>query len=296
VPSSALDAYDHRIPEASRARAWVLASARARDPLFGLHMAEQAPIGAYDVLDYALYFSSTLGEALERILRFHRVLCDAWAFARDVGPEVTRLRRVERTPAPEAEAFFALLVMRARELTGMGLAPKEVRFAHAAPERTAPHETFFGCTVRFGCRASELLFKATDLALPIRTANAGVESILERYMGELLERLPKEDSFVERARAAVARTLRRGRPSLHATARELHTSARTVQRWLREHGTTHMAIVDSVRRELAQRFLAEGRSSITETAFLLGFADVGSFRRLYKRWNGATPSRGRSAA
>jgi AraC-like DNA-binding protein len=57
-----------------------------------------------------------------------------------------------------------------------------------------------------------------------------------------------------------------------------------------------MAIVDSVRRELAQRFLAEGRTSITETAFLLGFADVGSFRRLYKRWNGATPSRRRSAA
>jgi AraC-like DNA-binding protein len=264
VPSSALDDHDYRIPEASRARAWIMAAARARDPLFGLHVAEHSRIGAYDVLDYALYFSSTLGEALERILRFHRVLCDAWAFTRDVEQESIRLRRVQRTPAPEAEAFFALLVLRARELTGVGLAPKEVRFAHGEPENPTRHEALFSCPVRFGCPASEILFPTTDLALPVKTANPGVESILERYMGQLLQRLPREDSFVERVRAAVARTLHHGRPSVRTTARELHASARTVQRRLSERGTTHAEIVDSIRLELARRLVAEKRTSITE--------------------------------
>jgi AraC-like DNA-binding protein len=36
--------------------------------------------------------------------------------------------------------------------------------------------------------------------------------------------------------------------------------------------------------------------SITEIAFLLGFADVSGFRRLYKRWTGVAPSLGRRRA
>jgi hypothetical protein len=74
-------------------------------------------VGAYDVLDYSLYFSSTLRDALNRLTRFHRVLCDAWAIESDVTGDVARVRRIERTPPHEAEAAFAFLVLRARELT-----------------------------------------------------------------------------------------------------------------------------------------------------------------------------------
>jgi AraC-like DNA-binding protein len=53
-----------------------------------------------------------------------------------------------------------------------------------------------------------------------------------------------------------------------------------------------VAVVESVRRDLAERLLAEGRTSITEIAFMLGFTDVDGFRRMYKRWTGVAPSRG----
>jgi AraC-like DNA-binding protein len=52
-----------------------------------------------------------------------------------------------------------------------------------------------------------------------------------------------------------------------------------------------MEVVHAVRRELGERLVAEGRMSITEIAFLLGFTDVSGFRRVYKRWTGVAPSR-----
>ncbi|MBK7579853.1 MAG: AraC family transcriptional regulator [Myxococcales bacterium] len=291
VSASKLDDFDLRIPEASRSHAWIQADLQARDPYFGLNVAEQAKMGAYDVLDYAWCFSSTLGEALDQLVRFHRVLSDAWAISHEVVGRSARLRRIHRTPAPEVEAALAFLHLRARELTGRDLAPSEVSFAHAAQTDTTRHRAVFGCPVRFGRPFSQLTFSVTDLAIPIGTANPGVLAVLERYMSEILSRVPAAGSFVETVRAAVSRTLRAGAPpSLRTTSLALHASARTIQRRLAENGTTHQEIVDAGRQELAEHLLAEGRLSITEIAFLVGFSDVSGFQRMYKRSTGVNPS------
>jgi AraC-like DNA-binding protein len=293
VSPSALDDFDQRIPEASRCRAWVEAAEAAQDPFFGLHVVERSSVGAYDVLDYSLCSSSTLGEGLEELVRFHSVLCDAWASRFGAEGGVYRMRRVERTPSHEVEALFALLVLRARELTGVDIVPHEVRFAHAAPPDTTHHAELFRCPVRFACPASELMLDAGDVALSIKTADRRLEGVLERYMTEVLGRLPRNDTLVERVRATVARQTGGGRPTLSRTAREQHMSPRTLQRKLSEHGTRFAEVVEAHRREVAERLVTEGQMSVTEIAFLLGFADVGSFRRLYKRWTGTPPSRGR---
>jgi AraC-like DNA-binding protein len=288
APSS-LDDYDHRIPEAARAQIFIAASERSRDPLFGPHVAEHAQIGVYDVLDYSLYFSATLEQGMENIVRFHRVMCDAWALAIEHRAKTVRLRRIERTPGPECEAALATLLVRSRLLTHQEVAPIEVRFMHRAPSDTSLHEKWFGCPVRFGAPASELVLAAGDFALPVPTANAGVERVLGRYMTEILQRLPKVGSFLELVQAAIARRLHHSVPTLAQTARQLHASPRTLQRRLGEHGVSYRAVVESVRRDLAERLLADGHASVTEIAFLLGFSDVSGFRRMYKRSAGVTP-------
>jgi AraC-like DNA-binding protein len=291
-----IDEYDHRISEATRRRVWREAAERTHDDALGLHVASTARIGAFDVLDYSLSLSATYRDALEHFRLFHRLVCDAWAFTFVESGSLVHLRCSETAPRHEAEAMLVVVLVRGRLLTGHDIVPHEVRFAHPAPRDTAPHAAVFRSRVRFGCAPSEIVFAAADLALPVRTANPGLNAILERYMTELLARLPKDESFVERARAAVAHRLVCGRATLETTARALHASPRTVQRKLGEHGTSHVEVVDSVRHDLAERLVNEGRMSITEIAFLLGFADVSGFRRVYKRWTGVAPSRGRMHA
>src|SRR6202044_3527038 len=104
-----------------------------------------------------------------------------------------------------------------RQLTGADLSLREVGFAHAAPADITPHAELFRARLRFGSAANELVFAAKDLGLPVRTANPGLNKILVRYMTELLKRLPKDDSFIERARSAVAHRLVCGRPTLETT-------------------------------------------------------------------------------
>ena len=45
-----------------------------------------------------------------------------------------------------------------------------------------------------------------------------------------------------------------------------------------------------VRRSLALKYIEEPGYSITEIAFLLGYADQSAFNRAFKRWTGHTPT------
>jgi AraC-like DNA-binding protein len=40
---------------------------------------------------------------------------------------------------------------------------------------------------------------------------------------------------------------------------------------------------------LARNYVDEGRLSVTEIAFVLGFADTSTFSRAFKRWTGISP-------
>ena len=113
VTAAMLDDYDHRVPEAQRAPTReVVASEQSRDPLFGMHVARPKHHGrsVFDVLDYALASAmDTLGEAFDHIVRYHRVLCDAWAVVREDGPDLVRVRRVEDDSAAGGRGALRLL-------------------------------------------------------------------------------------------------------------------------------------------------------------------------------------------
>jgi AraC-like DNA-binding protein len=67
-------------------------------------------------------------------------------------------------------------------------------------------------------------------------------------------------------------------------------SLRTLQRRLAEEGTSYGEVLRCTRRDLACAYLSESGWSITEIAFSLGFADMSSFSRAFRRWTGTSPS------
>ncbi len=294
VPPTALADPDARIPLALDHRIWALAAARAGDPAFGLHVARQFGLGAFEALDYAMWSSANLADAIDRLVRFHRLIGDDAALRLQRRGSRAHLVRVHAHDLPQrAECFFAVLVVRARELVKGSIRPHEVRFAHVAPADTRPHRALFRCPVRFAAATSRLVIDDAALKLPVRTARPPLARVLDRYMQDLLDRLPEPSAFLGRAHHAIARALGGGPPSLAATAAALRTSRRTVQRRLQALGLTHRQLVDEVRRDLARRLLATASLSITEVAYLLGFEDGSGFYRAYRRWTGGAPSRHR---
>jgi AraC-like DNA-binding protein len=84
-------------------------------------------------------------------------------------------------------------------------------------------------------------------------------------------------------------------PSMATVAQSLGTSPRSLHRRLSDEGTRFNDLLDDVRRDFAERYLARPRLAVSEVAFLVGFNDASAFFKAFRRWTGATPTEYRSA-
>jgi AraC-like DNA-binding protein len=121
--------------------------------------------------------------------------------------------------------------------------------------------------------------------------------VLDDYTARLLKQMPAPVAATigERVRAELLKTLRGGMPTAEEVAQSLHMSVRTLHRNLREEGVTYSELLHALRQEQASRYLADPGITISEVAFLLGFSELSSFYRAFKRWTGTTPAEFRAA-
>jgi AraC-like DNA-binding protein len=96
-------------------------------------------------------------------------------------------------------------------------------------------------------------------------------------------------AWIEEVRRAMADALSHGDPNVRAIGRRLGLSPRTLQRRLGESQASFQGLLAEVRRDLAEQYLRRPDLSIGEVGFLLGYADLSSFHRAFRRWSGNTP-------
>jgi AraC-like DNA-binding protein len=113
-------------------------------------------------------------------------------------------------------------------------------------------------------------------------------SVVANWARALLQIDPQ--NLAQRVRGIVLDHLVDGEPTQASVARKLGVGLRTLQRRLAEEETSFADIVAQTRRDLAIAYLREQGWSVTEVAFSLGFADVSSFSRAFRRWTGVSPS------
>lgn len=291
---------DARVPHRAAVRLWALATEATGVATFGLRVVEALDLSNFDVQIYSFLSSATLGEGIERILRYHRLNHDAAALTleRQADHAIYRHSLPGAHVLPPAAAQFVLgvLLKAARAATGVEVPVHEVRFQHEAPEDLTDYERVIAAPLRFRAEHNEVILEASALDLPHQGADAGLVMVLDRHGQALLDALPKTDSIADRVRTRLAKELQGGNPSAEHIAEALGMSPRTLARRLTDEGTTHKKLLDELRNDLAQRYLADPALSIAEVAFLLGFSEPSAFHRAFRRWTGTTPAEARSAA
>jgi AraC-like DNA-binding protein len=95
-----------------------------------------------------------------------------------------------------------------------------------------------------------------------------------------------------RLRAHLSAQLEQGTPRLSEVAKQLAFGQRTLQRWLRQLGTSFGDILEAVRQEQYEALATSRERSPEELARALGYSDVRSLRR----WRRGSSERGRKRA
>jgi AraC-like DNA-binding protein len=185
----------------------------------------------------------------------------------------------------------AMCLQVARTLTGMTVAPQSVAIAAPRPARTDELERFFAAPLRFDAPLSALTLSSEQLALPMRKADPALLAVLTRHAEEILARLPAAPGrWIDQVRRALVESFRAGDPDLAGVARRFAVTPRTLQRRLREEGSSFQTLLDDARHDLALSYLRDPRRTTSEVAHLLGFHEASAFYRAFHRWTGLTPA------
>ncbi len=288
LEQSRLSSSEARIERRYFRELFAVAEEHSGDSLIGLHAGGMP--GRHTLLTYLTMSQSTVGEALHEQARFAQLAFDSLRLEIVERPPFT-YNQVDLGPGQthhEIEYLTALWIRPLAAQTEPRAHASEVRFAHPPYGPAAEYERLLGCSVRFRQPLWAIVFTNEVMKLPIAGANPAVAQALQ---GEAAQRLAAMSS--PRLPVRIETMLRSEASNKDRTpariAKILGLSLRTLQRHLRDEGTSFRAIRDEMRREEANSLLAESRLRISEVAERLGFRDVASFDNAFKRWTGQTP-------
>lgn len=280
-----------RVPVRQAARLWRTA-AELTEESFGLRVPKYIRHTTFHALGYAVLASPTLGEALERIVRYCQLVTDSGMLKLERGAEGVSLHFIPSFPHERGSHVFrdsvmSSVVRAARTLMGRSFQVRKVTLDRAPELDFSPYQRFFACPVERGA-GDRLYFDADMLAAPLPGSNPELARHNDTAVREYLARI-ETGTIVDRTRAAIAEQTTRD-VSAAQVARKLGVSLRSLQRSLREHGTSYEDLLRAVRQELACAYLREGRYTVSEVAFVLGYDNLSAFARAFKRWTGKQPS------
>ncbi len=248
-----------------------------------------------DLLTYTMMTAPTVEVALQRFVRYIRVISDATTFSLEpdtaTGGQWLRLVIAGGDlPVPRQRCEFILITILniCRWIASGPINPIATELSFEEPGSTQAHIRVFGGQLRFHAERSGLLISAADLSMPLPASNAKLSELHERFAVEFIDRMD-QSSTIQRVRELIARTLPDGDPPRSAAAAALCISERTLQRRLQDEGTSYQDLVDATRRDLAREYLAKDQMALGQIAFLLGFADQSAFTRAFQRWHGTSP-------
>jgi AraC-like DNA-binding protein len=271
---------------------------RLGDPDVGLRIGERARLEkGGSLIGYSVTHSRYLGHALGRLVRYTRLVAGASKLSLEPVSEGVRLASVEASVVQmlrvAVDDGLAAVITAARQISGREIVPVRVEFPYPRPANARVHREFFRCRVSFEHRRSAIVFRRADLRVPLIAADETLSGYLDRLADQELAKLHEPETLGERVRRVVWRDLADGSPSLAAVASELGVGMRTLQRRLREEGTSYAAVVEDVRRTMAGALLRRPELAIYEIAYMLGYAEPSTFYRAFRRWHGRSPEEAR---
>ncbi len=266
------------------------------NPALAIEHAASHRFDNLSIVGLIAYASPTIRDAIDQLNRYGRLVTDLsivgearFSLSHENDGIWLTDNRLDQPPFPECtETSFIWLINAARE---PGIAPycSLAEVTHADPGTRAAFERALGAPIRFGAPRNALRVSSAWLNYPINQYPGYAFSVFCSHADQLLTELDAGQSFTTQVERLILPLLHTGTVTAGSVARQLNMSGQGLYRALRAEGTTFEQLLAGLRHRFAKGYLAEGRASLKEVAYLLGYSDVSAFSRAFKQQAGVSP-------
>ena len=286
---------DSRLQLSAVRKLWAQCERLTKNPCFAFEAGMAALPANFHALGYAWLASRNVREALERLVRYHRLVStaiDVRLETREAELEL-RIESAPGWPHESIDAATTAVVSMCRDITYEEFKPLWVEMSRPQPTCSKQLARFFACPVHYSAERTCIVFRRDQAEKFLPRQNPALARANDEVALRYIAQMDRHD-VLSRAKLALIDMLSNGEPTRAALAHRLHMSERTLGRRLSDRGVSFRALLDSVRKELALGYIDEPRHAVTDVAYMLGFSDQSNFARSFRRWTGHTPSQYRA--
>lgn len=282
-----------RVPVRWAVHLWERAASRGAPPEIGLLVGQRRGLHTRGPVAHLAAQSATLGEAVELFRRYIPVMSEGESLRVEALGTRIRVHFLFHAPllghAVACEHSLSSALCWARQLTAVRLVPQAVGFRHAPLAAPAIYRQVFGVAARFGEDADYLELLASDLQLPVPSANDYLKGLMQQRVSAMQAQLPAQHSLRARVLQQIEHGLPSGELSVAGVARRLGISRQTLHRHLRAEQCSFSGLLAEVRRNYALQRLAQPGCRVEQLSRELGFAEPSAFYKAFKGWFGVSP-------
>lgn len=249
---------------------------------------------AHGYLGYAVMSCSTLGEAMQLVLKYAHIRQRDFGISSKMDRDTTVITITDKHDLGPLRSFYleglTIGIMHiASFLLGEPELQGELWFDWSEPDYFAKYRKRLWF-VRFNKPQVQIRFPAEYLQQPLVMADpVAVKQAVVLCERELVLTGPEPDNILDRVRAEL-RPSTEGYPNLDTVAACLFMSGRSLKRKLSERGSSFKILLDEARYTDAVKLMENPDLDISQICTALGYKDPPSFTRAFKRWSGMTPS------
>lgn len=283
-----------RYPLVRMQQLWRLSVESTGDPCFGFVAGKQLQPAALHGLGFSWLASDTLRDALNRLIRFSRLISTAANIhLEDNGAGVELILQlptgIDNTVYAILDAGIAGFLHMCRITAGDQISPSQVTLKRPKPDCAEKVAAFFRCPVKYDASKYSLCFSKQLVDARLSNANPELARINDQAVIDYLARFDR-DTITMQVRSRIIEQLHDGTPNQETIAESLHISLRSLQRMLNKEETNFKTLLETTRQELALHYIRETHRTLGEITYLLGFSEPSNFTRAFKRWTGKTPA------
>jgi AraC-like DNA-binding protein len=273
-----------------------VASRSTGDDCFGAHLGLVCSLRELGLPGYLTAFAPTVQEALSSFSRYYYLLGDATDVRFDKRDGLASftycVRDAESWPRrQDAEQVITMVVALVRSWIRPGWSPTLVCFEHPAPRAASEIERILGCPTRFDCESNTVFFDLDSAAHENPNADPRLFRLLSWFAESVTgaSPAPRTGSFQEQVMASIDACANLGSATIHSVSRSLGLEARTLQRRLGAERISFRELHERHLEQQALKLLKHADLREKEIAFRLGYGNLNSFIRAFRRWHGLTP-------
>lgn len=195
----------------------------------------------------------------------------------------------------DTDIMFSFLSTILRINSNDSLQPCEVRYQWEPPVESLYYKEVFGRAPVFGAGSNEMLFRESDLGIPMKAFNPETFELLKGHVEKQIRKMDRSLPASEKVRSILLSSRYYSFPDMETVATKMNVSARTLQRMLSNEKTNFKSLLQDIRQELATQLLRQEDLTVSEIAYTLGYSDVGNFSRSFKKAAGLSPQEFRLA-